>query len=107
MLSRTIVLALPLPLRRERGGGNGDGGEKTCEGREMAVGGEKGSGERRGDRFIVLDGSSKKRSSISIAEETSSIWSSSIETGFVTVVDEVLVVSLGNSGMVGSIDSLL
>lgn len=106
MLSRSIVLALPLLLRTERWGDNGDRGKKSCRGKEIVVGREKGAGESLGGRAIVLDSRAKKRSSMSEDEELS-IWSPTVETGFVIVVIASFDISFGESSLAGFIEALL
>lgn len=92
-----MLLMLPLPLRVQPEVGNGDKGEIICGGKEIVVGGDSGAGEGRGNREILVSGRAKKRSSISVECEESSICSSDVEIGFVVAVVESLVVSFGDS----------
>lgn len=85
VLSRMMLLMLPLFLRLQSEIGKGDKGKKTCGGKDIVEGGDGGAGESRGDREIMLVGTAKKRSSISI-EFDSFVSSSIVEIGCIIVV---------------------
>ena len=102
-----MLLMLPLFLRLQSEVGKGDKGDKRCGGggKVIVAGGDRGNDDGRGDREIMVGDRAMKRSSISI-ECDSSDCSSIVKIGSVVVVITGLIVSFGDSVLMGFVMAL-